>query len=125
MLIALPILVAQWIGVIAVGKIRRGGAFWCMLAGTILSSIGMVAMLTFSILMTGRASAGLGGLGMEWWSSVIPIMSACSTFGSLLFAIGFAIHALSVRRMHERISELESVIGAQQDQLGRLESGQS
>lgn len=104
----IPIMVAQWIGVIVIGRGRRGGAWWCMLAGTVFFSFGMIGgrLIVYfgTVLEVAHVLSGIGLL---------------SSFGSLLFMVGFAMHALGFRKLHSRITELEMVIEAQNEQLGR------
>jgi hypothetical protein len=107
-LISVPILVAQWIGVVAIGKARRSGQWWCMLVGTILLSLGLVAGPLISIVGAGSQIVYL-----------IMGQGLVSSFGSLLFLVGFALHAMGFRRVCERVAELEMVIEAQNEQLGR------
>ena len=107
-LISVPIVVAQWVGVVAIGNGRRGGPWWCMLMGAIFVSLGMIAGPILSIIGAGSELIYLmmgGGL--------------ISSFGSLLFMVGFAMHALGFRRVCDRVTELEMVIEAQNEQLGR------
>ncbi|MCH7228914.1 hypothetical protein [Haloferula sp. A504] len=108
-----PVVVAQWIGVVAIGRGRRGGPWWCMLMGVILATLGMVALPIIQLGIMPRLSSpsqlAYFFLGTGLFSS----------FGSLLFMVGFAMHALGFRRVCDRISELEMVIEAQNEQLGR------
>lgn len=112
-LLYVPILVAQWIGVIAIGKGRRSGGWWCMLIGLAFATLGGVA---WPLVRVGISQSSLGSIDTMHMISLIGLLS---TFGSLLFMVGFAMHALGFRRVCERVSELEMVIEAQNEQLGR------
>lgn len=118
---ALPILVAQWIGVVAVGKAGRSGGWWCMLAGAIIETLAALAtpVVWMGIVprMMSPATSTSGGLPpVAYLSLGLGLLSAA---GSLLFMVGFALHALGFRRVRERVSELELVVEAQNEQLSR------
>lgn len=117
-LLYLPVLVAQWIGVVAIGKARRGGAWWCMLIGVIVLSFGAVAgpILNAFVLPRIYSASSWGSSGMMM---IMMSTSLVSGFGSLLFMVGFVMHALGFRRTCERVAELEMVIEAQNEQLSR------
>lgn len=124
-LIALPVLIAQWVGVVALRRSGRDGAWWCMLLGTMLSSLGVLASAVFTILLVSRVSGmgGGGGSAMETMMMVGVALGGVSSLGSVLFMIGFAIHGLKSGRQAERIAELELVLSAQQEELARAERG--
>jgi hypothetical protein len=108
----LPICITQWIGVITIGKRRRGLPWWLMLAGVSLSSLGGL----FSIFATVAITSQYGGPS-GLWMAFLP--GVASGLGSLLFILGFMFHAFSFRRLVDRVAELEQVIEAQNEQLSR------
>ncbi|RYD38163.1 MAG: hypothetical protein EOP87_02110 [Verrucomicrobiaceae bacterium] len=113
-LFALPVLIAQWIGVVHLAKSGRSGEWWCMLSGTIMTTLGpilQIAALSLSWMGTNDSMA---------FFTAIMITGAISTLGSLLFMIGFAIHAVRLSRMRGRISELEMMNLAQAAELERI-----
>lgn len=120
-------LVALWIGVIGLAKAGRGGAWWTMLAGVSLLSLGLVVMIGGSILVfqTISVSTGSRGPGPSFeWAQMVMIGGTISLgLGFLLYAIGFALHGFQARRVQERIVELEMVIEAQNEQLARAGGG--
>lgn len=125
-LIWLPILIGLWIGVIGLAKAGRGGSWWAMLSGVVLLSLGMVIGLVGSILLAQRVAIAAGpSSGSSFaWGELIAVGGVISFgLGTLLFAIGFSIHGFKARRFQGRITELEMVIQAQNEQLGRIEGG--
>ena len=50
------------------------------------------------------------------------IPTSLSGLGSLLFAIGFAIHGQQASKADQRITELETIAKVQGDELNRLRS---
>jgi len=115
-LFALPVLIAQWIGVIGLAKGGRTPAWWCMMVGTVLSTLGSILSLIIMGLLVGNA---LRSGGMESMLYFFMAIGGVSGLGSLLFAVGFAIHGLTARKLRARVEELESVLTAQGEQLSR------
>ena len=120
-LLALPVLIVQWVGVIALGKCGRTGAWWTMLVGTVLSTLGAILSAVFVFVLIRR----LAGSGSDQIVIYMAVIGGVSGLGSLLFTVGFAMHGLSSRRMKERVEELESVLAAQSEQLDRQNLGES
>ncbi len=120
-LLMLPVLIAQWIGVIALGRSGRHPAWWCMMLGTALTTIGAVlSILAMVIMFTGSSQfGGMNSLGVSFL-----IVSGISGLGSLVFAVGFAMHGLRSKRVEHRVEELESLIAAQGEQLNRQSPGE-
>lgn len=54
----------------------------------------------------------------------IAAISGFSGLGSLLFYIGFAIHGMQASNGQKRISELEAIANAQDEELQRLRANQ-
>jgi len=113
-LFTLPVLIAQWVGILGLGKANRNGAWWCMMSGIGCSTLGTVGSILFMLLMMGGIMGGMAG-GMV---SVIA-SGGLTGLGSLLFAIGFAIHGLQASRAQNRIGELEAIATAQSEELHR------
>lgn len=109
---ALPVLIAQWIGVVKLSKLGRPGEWWCMLTGTILASLSPILQI-LGIFLMGMSSGGSAmSIGV-----VFAVIGAVTALGSLLFAIGFAIHATKQSSLRDRISELEMITLAQSTEL--------
>ena len=124
----IPVLVALWIGVIGLGKAERRAAWWMMLGGLGLVCLGLVVSILGSFLMVQQlsASVGSGGAmappGIDSGTFIIMGGAGAMGVGVLLYSIGFALHGFQARRVRERITELEMVIEAQNEQLSRAGS---
>ncbi|MFC7337273.1 hypothetical protein ACFQY0_08810 [Haloferula chungangensis] len=120
-LFALPVLIAQWVGVVALAKGGRNPAWWCMAAGTALTTIGSVLSLLIMVMMiTNLSEVG----GMTSIISIYQIVAGFSGLGSLVFVIGFAMHGIRSKKILDRVEELESLIAAQGEQLNRQNPGE-
>ena len=117
-LFGLPVLIAQWVGVIALGKAGRTGAWWSMLVGVTTSTLGTFGSVFATYLMAYFMGSG----GSNQYMIGLWIVSGLSGLGSLLFMIGFALHGLKSKSLVERILELETVLTAQGEQLARQQS---
>lgn len=119
----LPVLVALWVGVAGLAKAGRGGAWWAMVSGMSLVSLGLVISVVGGILLVRSfavARSGGGSPQMVEWMQYVAIGGALAVgLGMLLFGVGFALHGFQARRMKQRIEELEMVVAAQNDQLSR------
>ncbi len=116
-IVFIPILIAQWIGVIVLGKSERKAAWWMMLAGVSMITLGSISstlFYVFSYLMSPGAYAS----SMKWML-IYSVTTMLSAFGSLFFMAGFVMYAFKARRVHERVAELEMIITAQNEQLTR------
>lgn len=113
-LIYLPVLIAQWIGVVNLAKTGRRGEWWSMLIGTILITLGPI--LQMFILTFIKFGSGDPMSTVETWM----LIGGISTLGSLLFAAGFGVHGYRSSRRHDRITELEMMNLAQATELERL-----
>lgn len=112
--LSLPILIGQWVGIMGLGRANRNGAWWCMFSGIGATTLGLIG----SGILTGLLMSGLqtfSGTGMEYY--LIP--SGLSGLGSLLFAAGFAIHGQQASKVHQRNSELETIVAAQGEEISR------
>jgi hypothetical protein len=111
----LPVLIAQWVGVVKLAKHGRSGAWWCMVTGTVLTTLGPVLQIAGIFLLTLMETSP----NMSAYHDVIRF-GGFSGMGPLLFAIGFAIHAVRLSGMRERITELEMMHLAQATELERI-----
>lgn len=108
LLSSVPLLIGQWVGIIGLGKANRNAAWWCMMIGILGTTLGIISFSVFLWLpQTGFRALSFG-------SSIL------SRLGSLLFAIGFTIHGLQASKIHQRITELETIAAAQGEELNRL-----
>ena len=112
-LMALPVLIAQWLGVIGLAKSGRNGAWWCMAVGTVIGTVGVVLRVVFQFWIL-RGSGGIDNI-----TAFATVMSGFVGLGGLLFFVGFGIHGMMSKKMHQRVEEMESVLAAQGEQLGR------
>jgi MFS family permease len=112
-LITLPVLVAEWIGILGLRHVGKNGAWWSMAAGVALSTLGVVMSIAGAFLLS---YGGGGGSGFP----VIIAMSAIPALGSLLFAIGFAMHGLKATRAASRLQELEQLTAAMSEEINQL-----
>ncbi len=117
LLFTLPILVGQWIGILGLGKSDRGPAWRLMLAGACLSTLGTIGSVLFVAVMMFGLSSTPGTLSSGVFS--ILISGGFSGLGSLLFAIGFAIHGQQASKTRQRVTELEAIAAAQGEELNR------
>lgn len=118
-LFALPVLIAQWVGVVALAKSGRSGAWWCMTIGTVLTTLGTLAGLSIMVMAMVRPSwlSGSSAPFSTFMAASLGMMGA-SLLGSLLFSIGFALHALKVSRLSQRTAELETLCAAMAEEMG-------
>jgi hypothetical protein len=111
-LVTLPVLVAQWVGILGLRHGGRSGAWWSMAAGVVLSTLGFVTYFAGAFFFSG----GNGG-GTEY---LVLIASTIPALGSLLFAIGFAMHGLKASRSASRMQELEQLTAAMSEEINQL-----
>lgn len=118
-LLALPLLIALWIGVLALRQAGRTGAWWTMLAGVICSSLGALYPVgTFLLVALNGSPSGPAPL-----ASRIIAGTALPLVGYLLFAIGFALHGLKAASAAQRQRELEDLATAMSAELESLRQG--
>ena len=116
-LVLLPVLIAQWVGVVGLRRADKNGAWWTMTAGTACSTLGTIASLVIMPLMYSRLS-GSSGVGLITTFAIAS--GGLSMLGSLLFAIGFAIHGLRASRAASRMQDLELLTTAMSEEIDRL-----
>ncbi|MCH7228915.1 hypothetical protein [Haloferula sp. A504] len=123
----IPVLVGLWVGVIGLGKAGRGAAWWLMLVGISSLCLGLVFTVLGSFLAVQNISASIASSGATppptfgGYQFILAGGIVALGLGLLLFVIGFALHGFQARRSRERISELEMVIEAQNEQLARFQ----
>lgn len=119
LLFSLPILIGQWIGILGLSKTGRNVAWWFMMAGICCSTLGSISSgLIIGLALTNNSFLGLSSQHRE----IFIATSGLAVLGSLLFAIGFAIHGQRTSNIHQRVTELEVIATAQSEELNRLRS---
>lgn len=119
-IVCLPVLIGQWIGIIGLGKARKDGAWWCMVSGISCTTLGAISSVIFlGLLMTSSFHVSSGFPSANYAFATVGA-SGLSGLGSLLFAIGFAIHGQRAAKSQDRIAELEAIAAAQGAELNRL-----
>lgn len=116
-LIGLVPLVAQWIGLMAMRQ-QRTGAWWAMITGTTIQTLGTLGaaatmILMFTVLGSGRNPPET----MMSYSYVMVFAGLVAVGGSLLFTVGFAIHGLRRKVANEREQQLEAITAAMAEEL--------
>jgi MFS family permease len=116
-LVTLPVLVAEWVGILGLRHAGKNGAWWSMAAGVALSTLGVATSLASTFFLR-------GGWGNSEFVMLIAIM-AIPALGSLLFAIGFAMHGLRASRAAGRMQELEQLTTAMSEEINQLRNAAS
>jgi ATP:corrinoid adenosyltransferase len=111
-LVTLPVLVAEWIGILGLRHGGKGGAWWSMAVGVALNTVGAVTSVASMFFLRG------GWVGGEML--MLIAFSAVPALGSLLFAIGFAMHGLKASRSASRMQELEQLAAAMSEEISQL-----
>ena len=112
-LFGLPILIAQWIGVLGLRPTSRGVPWLLMVSGVSINSL-MALWPFISVLI----SFSMHASGNLWW---IYLPAMVSMLGGTLFAVGFAMHGLRSARATERQTELEQLVAAMSEDLQRMQ----
>jgi hypothetical protein len=116
-LIGLVPLIAQWVGLMAM-RDQRTGAWWTMTTGTAIQTLGTVGIAAVMILMfTVLRNPGTSTDSLVSYGSVMMLAGLAVGGGSLLFAVGFAIHGLTRRAAGEREQQLEAMTAAMAEEL--------
>lgn len=115
-LVGLVPLVAQWIGLMAM-RYQRTGAWWTMITGTAIQTLGTLGAVATMILMFTPLGASARGSSFMRYSYVMMFTGLAAGGGSLLFAAGFAIHGLTRRAARERELQLEAMTAAMAEEL--------
>ncbi|WP_035612803.1 hypothetical protein [Haloferula sp. BvORR071] len=121
---------ALWLGVTCIGRGRRSGAWWTMISGVSLLTVGPLAWAYGSYLIEHTPRPDPSKVPSYTYLGPSPsgVMmagtgAALTTLGILLFGIGFAIHGQSMTRTRARLVELEQVTGAMSEELTRIRQG--
>jgi hypothetical protein len=116
-IVTLPMLIAQWVGILGLRHAGRAGHWWTMAAGVACSTVGVIASVAGLFFMN-SFSSGSGGPG---FSSILLIAgSGLPALGSILFGIGFALHGLRAARIANRVQELEQLTSAMSEEITQL-----
>lgn len=116
-IVTLPLLIAQWVGILGLRHAGRTGDWWTMAAGVGCSTVGVIASVAGMFLMDILRSGG-GGPG---FGSIMMIAgSGLPALGSILFGIGFALHGLRAARVANRVQELEQLASAMSEEINQL-----
>lgn len=110
-LVTLPVLVAQWVGILGLRHIGKSGAWWSMAVGVVLSTAGLVINIASRFFL----HAVFGGA-----DTLFMVLASIPALGSLLFAIGFAMHGLKASRSASRMQELEQLTAAMSEEINQL-----
>ena len=93
---AIAALIAQWVGVMAM-RDERNGAWWTMMVGTAMSTLGGFDTIGSMVLMSIN-----GGFEFRWSMMLFVATTGLFTLGGLTFASGFAMHGLRRKAVRER-----------------------
>jgi len=125
-LIMIPVLAGLWIGVVALGRAGKGGAWWSMMVALVAITLGAVLGVLGTLGFFMAVPSSTSGQEVPALARVLPVLgpigAGLTGLGYLLFAWGFAAHGMRARRVAERIGELESVIEAQNETMRRESS---
>ena len=108
---ALVVLIAQWVGVMAM-RDERTGAWWTMMVGTALSTLGGIGTILTMVLMVSNFSSR----GPSGFSATLAV-AGVYLLGGLVFASGFAMHGLRRKAARDREQQLEAVTAAMSEEL--------
>ncbi|MEI7929543.1 MAG: hypothetical protein WCH40_13415 [Verrucomicrobiales bacterium] len=113
---AIVALVAQWVGVMAM-RDERNGAWWTMMVGTAMSTLGALGAGAAMVLMFSNMSSSSGISGMQSSMIMFAAVAGLQTLGGLVFASGFAMHGLRRKAAREREQQLETITTAMGEEL--------
>lgn len=127
LLFFLAMVAGLWVGVLGHRKAGRDGAWWTMLAGMILITVGIFVpalawWLLFESISSSRAGGGSPGLGAPFLGVLAVLSYTLLPLGLILFSIGFALNGLKAGRIFARMKELEQVSDAMGEEISRLTS---
>lgn len=108
-------LIAQWVGVMAM-RDERNGAWWTMMVGTAMSTLGGLGTVVSMVMMfADMSSSGVAGINRSM--VVFAVVAGLHTLGGLVFASGFAMHGLRRKAAREREQQLEVMTAAMSEEL--------
>ena len=108
----LTVLVAQWIGSMAM-RDRRTGAWWTMVTGTVVQTLGTLSLGVALLMLTVFKPSG----GSVDYTSMLIWSNEVAMAGNLVFTAGFALHGLTRRAASEREKQLETMTAAMAEEL--------
>jgi hypothetical protein len=117
-----------WVGLFGHRKAGRDGAWWTMLAGLILASIGiLVPAITgwlFVESMSNRMARGGSSpvVGTPFLGILTMLSYTFLPLGLVFFSIGFALNGLKAGRIFARMQELEQISAAMGEEISRRTS---
>lgn len=114
----LPIVVAQWVGVVGLAKGRRDVAWYCMTIGVCISTVFVLIQLI--IFVGGMFAPAAIRSSQNFVQGFALAVHSLSLLGYLTFYIGFAFHGQQMARSRQRSSELEAIAAARGEQAGCL-----
>lgn len=123
LLFFLAMVAGLWVGVLGHRKAGRDGAWWTMLAGSILITIGIVVpALAGWLIVESRRGGGTYSLGPPFFGVLAVLSYTLLPLGLILFSVGFALNGLKAGRIFARMKELEQVSDAMGEEISRLTS---
>jgi hypothetical protein len=105
---AIVVLAAQWVGVMAMRN-ERNGAWWTMMVGTAMTTLGALGTAICMVLVYSNLSSSRMILFFA--------ISGIYILGGLIFAYGFAMHGLRRKAARERELQFESITAAMAEEL--------
>lgn len=116
-IVTLPLLIAQWVGILGLRHAGKAGDWWTMAVGVGCSTVGVIASAG-GLFFVNSFSSGSGGAS---FSSIMLIAgSGLPALGSILFGVGFALHGLRAARIANRVLELEQLTTAMSEEINQL-----
>lgn len=115
-IVTLPVLIAQWVGILGLRHGGRAGDWWTMVAGVGCSTLGVIASVGGMFFMNSFSS----GSGPGFSGIMLIAGSGLPALGSILFGIGFALHGLRAARVANRVQELEQLTSAMSEEINQL-----
>ena len=115
-IVTLPLLIAQWVGILGLRHAGRAGDWWTMAVGIGCSTFGVIASVGGLFFMDSFSS----GSGPSFSSIMLIAGSGLPALGSILFGIGFALHGLRAARIANRVQDLEQLTSAMSEEITQL-----
>lgn len=119
-IVTLPMLIAQWVGIVGLRHAGRTGAWWSMAGGVACGTLGIVVSAAGMFLLS-TDGTGVGGPRVSTLMMIAG--SGLPALGSILFGIGFALHGLKAARVADRMQELEQLAAAMSEEINQLRRG--
>jgi len=119
LLCLLVALVAMSAGLVGLGRRDRHLTWWVMLAGLVLTVVGVAAWL-FGISMFVEFYSVNPASRPAWHRMIAPAGLGAFAFGILMFSLGFCIHGFRVARLTTRTRELEELASSMGNEMNRM-----